>query len=79
MLLKLRSEDEVKLRVGEITLLSSSGIPDVSVPHLSVTSSCSLFCFSEFDSKVERRSFLTVCRSSSPCITTKDDSNHNGK
>ncbi|XP_032370486.1 NGFI-A-binding protein 2 isoform X2 [Etheostoma spectabile] len=32
----------------------------------------------DHDSKVERRSSITVCRSSSPCIT-KDDSNHRGK
>ncbi|KAL6111642.1 nab2 [Pungitius sinensis] len=32
----------------------------------------------EHDSKVERRSLITVCRSSSPCLS-KDDSNHRGK
>ncbi|TMS19632.1 NGFI-A-binding protein 2 [Larimichthys crocea] len=32
----------------------------------------------DLDSKVERRSSITACRSSSPCIT-KDDSNHRGK
>lgn len=36
------------------------------------------FYLSDLDTKVERRSLLTVCRSSSPCIT-KDDSNHRGK
>ncbi|XP_068172372.1 NGFI-A-binding protein 2 [Antennarius striatus] len=30
---------------------------------------------SDFDSKMERRSLITACRSSSPCIN-KDDSNH---
>ncbi|XP_068449591.1 NGFI-A-binding protein 2 [Clinocottus analis] len=32
----------------------------------------------DHDGKVERRSLITACRSSSPCIT-KDDSNHRGK